>query len=226
MGFSVGDQVVHPKHGAGQITDTEQLELVKGFEHYYVIGMEAKDLIVRVPVRKMEELGVRPVMARSRLKRVLDTLRETPRQLSANYKTRQTRINEKLKTGRPLKIAEVVRDLTWHRRRKQLSETDSRLLNHGREFLATEIALVTDSEPAEARQTITDALTDTMTDNTAGQETVSSPKQGPQALSHCPTTGKPVKGNDLEHFIELDEHMIWWRCPACGKLHISQIDKH
>ena len=32
MDFSIGDQVVHPKHGAGQITGKEQLQLVEGFE--------------------------------------------------------------------------------------------------------------------------------------------------------------------------------------------------
>lgn len=165
MEFSVGDNVVHPSYGAGKITSAEQLELVEGFEHYYVIEIEGKGLIVRVPVRKMEELGVRPVMAHSRLKRVLDTLRSAPRLLSTDYKIRQARIKEKLKTGRPLKIAEVVRDLTWQKRRKNLSGTESRLLDRGRELLATEMALVTDTDPAEAQQTITNTLADVMADD-------------------------------------------------------------
>ena len=37
MGFSVGDKVMHPKFGAGQITGEEHRELVDGFKHYYVI---------------------------------------------------------------------------------------------------------------------------------------------------------------------------------------------
>jgi CarD family transcriptional regulator len=164
--FSVNDYVVHPQNGTGQITGTEQLTLVEGFEHYYVIEFEEKSLIVRVPVRKMEELGVRPVMAPSRLKRILATLRDTPRQLSDNFKTRQARIAEKLKSGRPLKIAEVIRDLTWHKRQKHLSIADTRLLERGRALLSTEIAIVADTELAEAQRTITDALTGDMTDNT------------------------------------------------------------
>jgi len=164
MEFSVNDYVVHPQHGAGQITGAEQLELIEGFEHYYIIEFEEKNLIVRVPIRKMEELGVRPVITHSRLKRILETLRDTPSRLSADHKTRQTRITEKLKTGRPLKIAEVIRDLTWRKRQDRLSSADSRLLDRGRELLSTEIALVTDTEPAEVQQTITDALADDMAD--------------------------------------------------------------
>ncbi len=35
MEFSVGDTVVHPGHGCGQIVGPERLDLVEGFERYY-----------------------------------------------------------------------------------------------------------------------------------------------------------------------------------------------
>ena len=41
--FSVNDYIVHPEHGAGQITGTEHLALVEGFEHYYIIEFEKQD---------------------------------------------------------------------------------------------------------------------------------------------------------------------------------------
>jgi CarD family transcriptional regulator len=158
MEFSVGDKVVHPRHGFGQITRLERLDLVEGFERYYVIEVPDHGLTLHVPVRKMEELGVRPVMSRAKLSRVLETLRGRPRQLSEGYKQRQDWIREKLETGGPLRIAEVVRDLTWHERRAYLTKADSELLTRGRDFLAAEIAVVTDTEIAEAKQTIDTAL--------------------------------------------------------------------
>ncbi len=176
MKLSVGDQVVHPKHGAGQITGIEQLELVEGFEHYYVIEIGDNGLVVRVPIRSMEEIGVRPVMSPSRLDRVLDTLHSAPHRLSTNFKTRQARIKEKLKSNRPVKIAEVIRDLAWRKQESHLSPTDARLLNHGQEMLATEIALVTDAELSEARQMIRTALNDT-DDGEGDEEEASKPHQ-------------------------------------------------
>jgi CarD family transcriptional regulator len=169
MEFSIGDQVVHPTHGTGQITAEEQLELVEGFENYYVIEVGDRGLVVRVPRRKMEELGVRPVMARSKLTRVMDTLRDTPYRLSTNFKTRQARVKEMLKTGLPLKIAEVVRDLTWRKHRKTLSAADARLLDQGMDLLSSEIALVTNKEPFDAHQTISNILTDAMKNETTGK---------------------------------------------------------
>ena len=183
MKLSVGDRVVHPKHGAGKITGIEQLELVEGFENYYVIEIGDNGLVVRVPIRSREELGVRPVMSPSRLDHVLDTLHSAPRRLSTNFKTRQARIKEKLKSNRPVKIAEVIRDLAWRKQECRLSPTDARLLNHGQEILATEIALVTDGEITEARQMIKTALNDS-NDGAGEEEEVSKPHQQDLQLSN------------------------------------------
>jgi CarD family transcriptional regulator len=158
MQLSVGDKVVYPRHGLGRITGQENLDLVEGFEDYYVIEFIDKGLTVRVPLRKMEELGVRPVMSPDKLVQVLDTLSGKPHLLSEDYRKRQDWVREMLKTGGPLRIAEIVRDLTWHERHAHLTKADSELLARGREFLSAEIALVIDREIADAKQAIDDAL--------------------------------------------------------------------
>jgi CarD family transcriptional regulator len=158
MEFSVGDKVVHPRYGCGQISGLERLDLVEGFERYYVIEIPDQGLTVHIPMSKIEKVGLRPIMSRAKLARVLDTLRGRPRPLSEDYKERQARIREKLKTGGPLRIAEMLRDLTWYERRAHLTEADSALLARGREFLAAEIALVTDTEVTDAKRAIDTAL--------------------------------------------------------------------
>jgi len=55
-------------------------------------------------------------------------------------------------------VAEAVRDLTWRRRNKRLTQKDEDLLTRGREFLAAEIALATDTQVIDAQATIEDAL--------------------------------------------------------------------
>jgi CarD family transcriptional regulator len=170
MDFSIGDKVVHPRHGFGQITGLERLDLVEGFERYYVIKIPDRGLTVHLPVRKTEELGVRPVMSPAKLARALDTLRGRPRPLSEDHKERQARIREKLETGSPLRIAETLRDLSWRERRARLTEADAELLSRGREFLAAEIALVTDAKVADAKQTIDTALMAAMANEPEMQE--------------------------------------------------------
>jgi CarD family transcriptional regulator len=169
MGFSIGDKIMHPKFGAGRITGESHRELVEGFEHYYVINVVGTGATAYVPVRKMDELGVRQVMSRDKLGQVFNTLRGTPCELSTDYKQRQARVQEQLQTRRPLQVAEAVRDLTWHRIRKRLTQKDETLLNQGRELLASEMALATDTQIADAEQTIETVLTVATTSEPDGQ---------------------------------------------------------
>ena len=160
MQFTIGDEVVHPAHGAGRITGVEHQELVAGFKHYYVVKILHKELTVFVPMRKAEELGMRSIMGQTELTRVLDTLSSTPRELPDNHRERQERIREKLRPAYPIAVAEAVRDLTQHQELKNLTTADSRLLNQGRQLLAVELALVTGTSVAEANETIDVALAD------------------------------------------------------------------
>lgn len=158
MQFSVGDKVMHPTFGAGEITGEENRELVQGFNHYFVIKVFASGATAYIPIHKMDELGVRPVMSRNKLAQVLQTLRGVPLQLSKDFKERQARIQEKIQTGRPVPIAEAVRDLSCRRRHKKLTQKDEQLLNRGRELLEAEMMLVADLQVFDAQEAVNAAL--------------------------------------------------------------------
>jgi CarD family transcriptional regulator len=140
--FTVGDGIVHPGHGAGTIVGLEDIDFVDGFERYYVINILSKDLLVRVPVRMAQELGLRAVSPKANLKVVAAHVLDAPKNLSNDYKVRRAKLEKKLKTGRPLNLAEVIRDLTFRQVVQHLSPTDGRLLDEGRAMLAAEMALV------------------------------------------------------------------------------------
>jgi RNA polymerase-interacting CarD/CdnL/TRCF family regulator len=55
-------------------------------------------------------------------------------------------------------MAEAVRDLTWHRKRRHLTQRDEALLKRGRERLATEMALATDAHVVETHELIDETL--------------------------------------------------------------------
>jgi CarD family transcriptional regulator len=158
MQFAIGDNVVHPLHGPGRIIGLEQKELLDGRKRYYVIEIPTKDLTLFVPLRTIDELGVRPAMSRAKLSGMLDRLRANPALLPKDYKERQELAWEKLRTGRVMQVAEVVRDLTWHGRRLHLTKKDESLLSRGRKWLAAEMALVAGSDVSEMEDMIDRAL--------------------------------------------------------------------
>lgn len=160
MQFCVGDKVMHPRLGAGGVTGEQHRELVDGFEHYYVIQLLSTRATVYVPVSKVDELGVRPIISRAQIVQVFKTLRGEPNLLSKNHKERQALVQEQLETCQPVLVAEAIRDLTWRKRRKHLTMKDEHLLRRGLKLLAGEMALATDTQISEAQETIEVALRD------------------------------------------------------------------
>ena len=162
MQFSVGDKVVHPRRGPGRIVGVERQEFLDEAKRYYVIDMPAKAMTVRIPVRRVDDVGLRPAMTREKLAKVMEILHATPCMLPADYKERQEEVREKIQAARPIPMAEAVRDLTWRGRSAHLTKTDSELLRLVQDFLAAEIALTSGTEISEAIETIEGALAATM----------------------------------------------------------------
>src|SRR3569833_621059 len=106
MGFTVGETVVYPHHGAALIEAIEQ-RTIKGVEKSYLVRKGAQgDLTVRVPADNAEIVGVRDVVGQDGLNRVFEVLRapyaEEPADWSRRYKARL----EKLASGDVIKVAE------------------------------------------------------------------------------------------------------------------------
>ncbi len=162
MQFSVGDKVVHPRRGPGRIIGVEQQQFLEEAKRYYVIDMPAQSMIVRIPVRRVDDVGLRLAMTSEKLAKVMEILHATPSALPTDYKERQEQVREKIETAHPIPMAEAVRDLTWRGRSAHLTKTDTELLRVVQDFLAAEIALASETEISEATETIEHALAATM----------------------------------------------------------------
>jgi len=123
-----------------------------------VIDIPSERLIVRIPVRKVADLGLRPVMSETKLEDVLGVLRSKPDKLADDYKERQLLIDEQIKTGNAMRMAAVIRDLTWRLRVHYLTKRDGDLLNQARDLLVTEMAVATDREVSALQEEIDTAL--------------------------------------------------------------------
>ena len=56
--YNIGEIVVYPKHGVGEIKSIETLEITKIKTKCYVIRMEQDKLLIRVPINKYKEVGL------------------------------------------------------------------------------------------------------------------------------------------------------------------------
>ncbi|GAA4914257.1 CarD family transcriptional regulator [Stackebrandtia endophytica] len=160
MSFSVGETVVYPHHGAALIEAVET-RTIRGVEQeYLVLRVEQGDLTVRVPATNVELVGVREVVGAEGLTEVFDVLRAPHTEEPTNWSRRYKANLEKLASGNPLKVAEVVRDLWRRDRERGLSAGEKRMLTKARDILVGEVALAESSTKDDAELLLDKVLTE------------------------------------------------------------------
>lgn len=141
MEFQVGDTVVYPHHGAAIVEAIEYRELGGETVEYLVLQIHHSDLVVRVPAKNAERVGVRDVVDDDGLQRVFGFLREIDVEEAGNWSRRFKANQERLASGDVNKVAEVVRDLWRRDQGKGLSAGEKRMLAKARQILVGELAL-------------------------------------------------------------------------------------
>ena len=158
MVFSVGETVVYPHHGAALIEAIET-RVIKGEpKEYLVLRVAQGDLTVRVPADSLDMVGVREVVGEEGLSKVFDVLRAPHTEEPTNWSRRYKANIEKLASGNPLKVAEVVRDLWRRERERGLSAGEKRMLGKARQILVSELALAENTNEDKAETILDEVL--------------------------------------------------------------------
>ena len=141
MQFKVGDKVVYPMHGAGIIEAIEEREVLGQRQQYYIMKLPMGDMQVMIPLRSVEEVGLREVISPEEVSRVFEVLRGEKTKMSQNWNRRYRANLEKIKSGDIFEVAEVVRNLSIRDKEKGLSTGERRMLESARQILISELVL-------------------------------------------------------------------------------------
>ncbi|MGI6609590.1 MAG: CarD family transcriptional regulator [Limnochordia bacterium] len=147
--YEIGDKVVYPMHGAGIIEAIEEQEILGESRRYYVMKMPLGDMKVMVPMKNVENLGVRQIVSAEEVESVLDVLRGERSKMPQNWNRRYRANLEKIKTGDIYEVAEVVRNLAIRDREKGLSTGERKMLDSAKQILVSELVLAQDSSRDE-----------------------------------------------------------------------------
>ena len=147
--MKIGDKVVYPMHGAGEITGIEENE-VGGVENsYYVFRLPLGDMKLMLPVDKVEEAGLRPLIDAAQVEEVVAVLQAESEQVQGTWNKRFHTNLERLKTGNILDAAAIARNLSRQNSKKKISSGERRLLDLSRQILITELVYVCGKTPEE-----------------------------------------------------------------------------
>lgn len=138
--FSADDYVVYPAHGVGKVLEIEK-RVIGGHElEFFVIGFERDRMILRVPVGKAKGSGLRRLSTRKTMDTALTTLKGRARVRRAMWSRRAQEYEQKINSGDPVAIAEVVRDLYRNATQPEQSYSERQIYEQALERLACELA--------------------------------------------------------------------------------------
>jgi CarD family transcriptional regulator len=153
--FGLGELAVYPAHGVGLIESREQRTVGSREYDFLVLRILENGLKIMIPAQNIREVGLRPLMGRGEVEKVFEVLRNPQRMSeSANWNRRHREYMEKIKTGSPYDVAEVMGELLAMRGEKELSFGERKLLDTVTMLLVKEVALASNRTEAQVAEAI------------------------------------------------------------------------
>ncbi len=158
MSFKLGDRVVYPHHGAAIIEKTEVVEFNGEEKEYFVLKTAHDDLTVRVPVDRVDDVGMRPPISLEDVEDLFALLSKKDVREPANWSRRFKNHQEKLKSGDVYQVAEVVRNLALRDKSKGLSAGEKNMYTKARKVLVSELSFALDVSEDTAMDQVEEQL--------------------------------------------------------------------
>jgi CarD family transcriptional regulator len=160
IAFEVGDNVVYPHHGAGQVLNKELRKMFGEEKEYLTIKILHNDMTVMVPCENAGIAGLRRVIDEETVKKVLGVLEDDVSEMPKNWNRRFKHNRDKIKTGDIYELAEVVRNLALREHEKGLSTGEKQMFTRAKKILASELMYALDKNEDEAEEHLDKLLSD------------------------------------------------------------------
>lgn len=140
--FQVGDKAVYPAHGVAEVTGIEDLEIGGHHQTFYILRILDNGVKVKMPTGTN---GLRGIMSASEVDAVFGVLREKEISVeSTTWNRRHREYKDKIDSGDPKQIAEVLRDLFLLKNDKDLSFGERKMLDTAKALLVKELSIARD----------------------------------------------------------------------------------
>jgi len=140
--FKVGDKAVYPAQGVAEVVSIEEKEIAGSRLEFYVLRILDTDRKIMVPVKKANDVGLRPPISEVDIREIYAILKEKTIAFDNQTWNRRYRgFMDKIRTGSVFDVAEVMRDLYRLKAEKSLSFGERRMLETARGLIVKEIAV-------------------------------------------------------------------------------------
>ena len=169
--YSVGDFIVYPSHGVGEITAIQTFEIAEEKLEMYNVIFDKEKMTLKIPTIKAKEIGIRKVSSRNEMKKTLEILKSKAKIRRTMWSRRAQEYEAKINSGILTELTEVVRDLFRNSNQPEQSYSERQLYESARDRLAREVAVVEKTDDIKAVEKIEIILNDA-TRKTSSENTI------------------------------------------------------
>lgn len=157
--FKIGERIVYPSHGVGEVINIEYQAIAGTTIKVYVISFPQDKMTLKVPVNRAAISGLRTLVSKSDLTTIYSTLQSKPKAGNKMWSRRAQEYETKINSGNIVAVAEVVRDL-YKNVDSDRSYSERTIYESALNRLAGELAILENIKSDEAVSKLIEVLRD------------------------------------------------------------------
>ena len=158
LAFNSGDFVVYPAHGVGKVSDISKQKIAGSELELIVVNFDKDKMTLRIPMAKADTVGLRKISEASTMDDAVNVLKGKAKVKKIMWSRRAQEYENKINSGNPIAIAEVVRDLYRQDNLAEQSYSERQIYEQALGRLANEYAVCHNISSDEATQKLIEVL--------------------------------------------------------------------
>ena len=150
--------MVYPAHGVGKIADIAKQKIAGSELELIVVNFDKDKMTLRIPMAKAENIGLRKISGADTMNDALSVLKGKAKVKKIMWSRRAQEYENKINSGNPVAIAEVVRDLYRSENLAEQSYSERQIYEQALDRLANEVAVCENISSADATKKLLDIL--------------------------------------------------------------------
>ena len=156
--FNSGEYVVYPTQGVGKVTNIAKQTIAGNEMELLVVNFDKDKMTLRIPMAKAENIGLRKISSADTMNDALSVLKGKAKVKKIMWSRRAQEYENKINSGNPVAIAEVVRDLYRSENLAEQSYSERQIYEQALDRLANEVAVCENISSADATKKLLDIL--------------------------------------------------------------------
>ncbi len=156
--FNAGEYVVYPTHGVGKVADVTKQNIAGSELELLVVNFDKDKMTLRIPTSKIQHVGLRKISDDKTMNEAFTTLKGKAKIRKIMWSRRAQEYENKINSGNPVAIAEVIRDLYRNENIAEQSYSERQIYEQAVNRLASEVSVYSNCSMEEANKKLLDIL--------------------------------------------------------------------